>query len=133
MDRMTAADHCRTQAFPSTMDEAGIATPSYTEALVDPGSVFRDPDEVVGHPCFTREEKRTILLSWARDELVFEQVANRTLPELKSRSRIDLVIEALCKFDASAAAEYGTAVAAIKAQHRRWAGRPGLPFRARRA
>jgi hypothetical protein len=133
MDRMTAADLRKAQDFPSTIDEAGIATPSYTEALVAPGSVFRDPAQVVGHPCFTREEKRTILLSWARDELVLEQVANRTLPELKPRSRIDPVIEALCKFDASAAAEYGTAVAAIRAQYRRWAGRHSAPFKARRA
>ncbi len=133
MDRMTAADLRKTQDFPSTIDEDGTATPSYTEALVDPGSVFQDPAQVVGHPCFTREEKRTILLSWARDELVLEQVANRTLPELKPRSRIDPVIEALCKFDASAAAEYGTTVAAIRAQYRRWAGRDSAPFKARRA
>jgi hypothetical protein len=133
MNRMTAADLHRVQAFTSTMSEAGVVTPSYTEALVDPGSVFRNPEEVVGHPCFTREEKRTILLSWARDELVLEQVANRTMPELKPRSRIDLVIAALCKFDTSAAAEYGTAIAAIRAQHRRWTNRRGAFFKGKRA
>jgi hypothetical protein len=130
---MTAADLSRMQALKPTMNEAGVAPPSYTEALVDPGSVFRNPEEVAGHPCFTREEKRTILLSWVRDELVLEQVANRTLPELKPRSRIDPVIAALRTFDASAAAEYGTAVAAIRAQHRRRADRRGAFFRAKRA
>ncbi len=137
MNRATAADNhadpCVARAFTPTMDEPGTMTSSYTEALVDPGGVFQDPADVIGHPCFTREEKRTILLSWARDELVLEQVANRTLPELKPRSRIDPVIEALCKFDASAAAEYGTTVAAIRAQYRRWAGRDSAPFKARRA
>ena len=137
MNRATAADNhadpCVARAFTPTMDEAGTMTSSYTEALVDPGGVFQDPADVIGHPCFTREEKRTILLSWARDELVLEQVANRTMPELKPRSRIDLVIAALCKFDTSAAAEYGTAIAAIRAQHRRWTNRRGAFFKGKRA
>jgi len=93
-----------------------ITMPSYVEALIDPGSVFRNPAEVEEHPWFNREEKRTVLLSWARDELVLEQVANRTLPELKPRSRIDAVIEALAQFDPHAAGEYRGAVRSIRAQ-----------------
>src|ERR687894_2121398 len=96
---------------------SGAAEPSFVEALIDPVNVFGDPHEVVEHPWFTHEEKRTILLSWARDELLLEQVANKTLPELKPRSRIDAVIEALARFDAPAAGEYLSAVAAIRASH----------------
>jgi hypothetical protein len=93
-----------------------VTTSTYVEALVDPGGVFRDPAEIAEHPWFTREEKRTILLSWARDELVLEQVANRSLPELKPKSRIDRVVEALAQFDRNAAAEYRAAVRSIRAQ-----------------
>lgn len=92
-----------------------VSRPSLTEALVDPGGTFSDPGEVVGYPWFTREEKRTILLSWARDELLLEQVASRTLPELRPKSRIDAVIEALSQCDPMAAAEYRRAAASIRA------------------
>ena len=91
-------------------------TPSYVEALVDPGGVFRPPNEVAEHPWFIREEKRTVLLSWVRDELVPEQMANQSLPELKPRSQIDAVIETLDRFDPDAAGEYRSAVAAIRAR-----------------
>ena len=93
--------------------------PSFVEALVDPVNVFGDPVEVVDHPWFTDEEKRTILLSWARDELVVEQVASKLTPELQPKSRIDAVVEALAQFDAPAAGEYLSAVAAIRARHLR--------------
>jgi len=93
--------------------------PSFVEALVDPVNVFADPVEVVEHPWFTPDEKRTILLSWARDELVLEQVARRAAPELAPQSRIDAVIEGLSQFDAPAAGEYLSAAAAIRARHQR--------------
>lgn len=92
------------------------AMPSFTEALVDPGGVFRHPGEVARHPGFSHEEKRTVLLSWARDELVLEHVADRALPELKPRSRIDAVIAALADFDPSAADEYRAVTASIRAK-----------------
>jgi hypothetical protein len=92
---------------------------SFVEALVDPVNVFANPAEVVEHPWFTPEEKRTILLSWARDELVLEQVAKRVAPELQPQSRIDAVNEALSLFDAPAAGEYLSAAAAIRARHLR--------------
>jgi len=109
----------REQAFAAAVGPSCPTTPSYTEALVDPGGVFRTPAEVAEHPWFSHEEKRTVLLSWARDELVLEQVANRSLPELKPRSRIDAVIAALSRFDRGAAAEYRAAVRSIRAQHPR--------------
>jgi hypothetical protein len=98
---------------------SGAAEPSFVEALIDPVNVFGDPHEVVEHPWFTDEEKRTILLSWARDELVVEQVAKKVTPELLPKSRIDAVLEALSQFDPSAAGEYLSAVAAIRASHLR--------------
>ena len=92
------------------------SAPSFIEALVDPVNVFDHPREVVEHPGFTHEEKRTVLLSWARDELVAEQVTSRLAPELGIRSRIDAVVEALATFDAAAAAEYTSAVALIRSR-----------------
>lgn len=119
MKQQTAIDSCtgtcQTPTAMPAMAPAGMAL-SHTEALVDPGGVFRNPADVVGHPWFTREEKRTVLLSWARDELVLEHMAKRSLPELKPRSRIDAVIEALSQFDLNAAAEYRAAVGAIRAR-----------------
>ena len=95
----------------------GVSEPSFVEALVSPASVFRDSEEVGHHPWFTHEEKRTILLSWVRDELVLEQLASKALPELRPKSRIDAVIKALAQFDSRAAGEYCSAAASIRAHH----------------
>ena len=46
----------------------------------------RHRQRVVDHPWFSDQEKRTILPSWVRDELVKEQVARKALPE-SSRTR----------------------------------------------
>jgi len=110
-NHMTASSAC--------IASSGRSEPSFVEALVDPANVFGDPTEVVEHPWFTPEEKRTILLSWARDELVLEQVTKRIASDLRPHSRIDAVIEALAEFDAPAAGEYLSAVAAIRARHLR--------------
>jgi len=99
---------------PVSLGSAGVSEPSFVEALIDPVSVFRDPSEVVDHPWFTDEEKKAILMSWARDELVVEQVASKVMPELKPRSRIDAVIAALSRFDAPAAAEYLSAATCLR-------------------
>ena len=93
--------------------------PSFVEALVDPVNVFDHAREVVEHPGFTHEEKRTILLSWARDELVAEQVTSRLAPELGIRSRIDAMVDALATFDGAAAAEYTSAVTVIRSRRRK--------------
>jgi len=98
---------------------------SFVEALIDPVNIFASPHEVVDHPWFSDEEKRTILLSWARDELVIEQVAGRVMPELQVKSRIDAVIEALSLFDPPAAGEYLSAVQAIRGNRKR--ARRALP------
>ena len=102
--------------IPGPVEAAGASEPSFVEALIDPAAVFRDPHDVAEQPWFTDQEKRTVLLSWARDELVLEQVAFRALPELRPRSRVDAVIEALGGFDPGAAGEYPSAVARIRAE-----------------
>ena len=102
-----------------SFDSAGVSEPSFVEALINPAGVFRDPAEVVEHPWFTDEEKRAILISWARDELVLEQVASKVMPELEPRSRIDAVIEALSQFDAPAAGEYLSAATCIRGAPKR--------------
>jgi hypothetical protein len=109
-----ATQHTLERPVACLRDESQSA-PSFVEALVDPVTVFDHPREVVEHPGFTQEEKRTILLSWARDELMAEQVTSRLGPELGIRSRVDAVVEALATFD-SAAAEYTSAVALIRSR-----------------
>src|SRR4051812_45570182 len=74
---------------------SGVSEPSFVEALVDPTSVFRHPQEVAHHPWFTDQEKRAVLLSWARDELTAEQLASKMAPELELTSCIDAVVEVL--------------------------------------
>jgi hypothetical protein len=109
-----ATQHTLERPVACLRDESQSA-PSFVEALVDPVTVFDHPREVVEHPGLTQEEKRTILLSWARDELMAEQVTSRLGPELGIRSRVDAVVEALATFD-SAAAEYTSAVALIRSR-----------------
>jgi len=104
------------QHTPADVQDDARSEPSFVEALIDPVNLFDHPRQVAEHPLFTREEKRTILLSWARDELAAEQVASRLAPELRTGSRIDAVLDALAAFDQGAAAEYISAIASIRAQ-----------------
>ena len=97
----------------------GVSEPSFVEALVNPTSVFRHPQEVAHHPWFTDQEKRAVLLSWARDELTAEQLASKTGPELELTSRIDAVVEVLAHYDPLAASEYRSALATIRRQPRK--------------
>ncbi len=105
----------------------GVSEPSFVDALVDPVNIFASPQEVVDHPWFSDEEKRTILLSWARDELVIEQVAGKVMPDLQVKSRIDAVIEALALFDPSAAGEYLSVIQAIRGNKNQKRVRRTLP------
>jgi len=59
--------------------------------------VFGRPEYVINHPSLSHQEKRIILLSWVRDELVNEQLAAEALPELKPHSRIDAVLDGLSR------------------------------------
>jgi hypothetical protein len=83
-------------------------------ALIDPGEVFARPGEVLDDPALTDSEKRAVLVSWARDELVIEQVVTRVMRELGVRSRIDAVVDALAALDPSVADTYATAARAMR-------------------
>ena len=93
---------------------SGVSEPSFVEALVNPTSVFRHPQEVVHHPWFTDQEKRMVLLSWVRDELVAEQLACKAAPELELVARADAVIEAIAHYDPRAADEYRSAATTLR-------------------
>ena len=101
---------------------SGVSEPSFVEALVNPTSVFRHPQEVAHHPWFTDQEKRAVLLSWARDELTAEQLASKTGPELELTSCIDAVVEVLAHYDPLTASEYRSALATIRRGPRPAAG-----------
>lgn len=95
-------------------DLRSFSASSLADAVANPGRVFDHPVTVVAHPGLSHEEKRTILISWARDELVLEQVANEALAELEPQSRIDAVIEALESIDPQAAAAYRAVVTSLR-------------------
>ncbi|WP_150117403.1 hypothetical protein [Microvirga vignae] len=108
-------DHIQHNTHSPSATSSCFSIPSLADALADPRSAFQHPAEVVTHPLLSRREKRTILISWARDEIMLERVANGILPELKPKSQIDAVIAALRRIDPQAAAEYRSAVASIRA------------------
>ena len=97
-------------------DARGVSEVSFVDALAHPACVFRHPEEVVHHPWFTDQEKRMVLLSWVRDELVAEQLACKVAPELELIARTDAVIEALAYYDPRAADEYRSAAATLRRQ-----------------
>ena len=113
----------RTDTLTSTLspgaETSGVSEPSFVEALVNPTSVFRHPQEVAHHPWFTNQEKRAVLLSWARDELIAEQLASKAAPELELTSSIDAVVEVLAYYDSLAASEYRSALATIRPRPKR--------------
>ena len=100
-------------ANPDT-DAKGASEASFVDALAHPACVFRHPQEIVHHPWFTDQEKRMVLLSWVRDELVAEQRACKAAPELELVARTDAVIEALAHYDPRAADEYRSAAATLR-------------------
>ena len=95
-------------------DARGVSEVSFVDALAHPACVFRHPEEVVHHPWFTDQEKRLVLLSWVRDELVAEQLACKGARELELVARTDAVIEALAHYDPKAADEYRSAAATLR-------------------
>jgi len=113
-------DETRTNTLISTAnpgaDASGVSEASFVEALAHPACVFRHPEEVAHHPWFTDQEKRMVLLSWVRDELVAEQLACKVAPELELMARTDAVIEALAHYDPGAADEYRSAAATLRQQ-----------------
>lgn len=103
---------------PPLPDAAGPAAWSLAEALAAPALVFGEPGAVLAHPGFDAEEKRIVLLSWARDALALEELAETGLPEARTASRAEAAIEALALFDPAAAAEMRAALAALRPKRR---------------
>jgi len=118
--RGTAMEKTRTNPQTATLDPGpdarGASEVSFVEALAHPACVFRHPEEIVYHPWFTEQEKRMVLLSWVRDELVAEQLVCKAAPELELIARTDAVIEALAHYDPRAADEYRSAATALRRQ-----------------
>lgn len=111
-------DHIRHNTHSLPSNSSCSSMPSLADALADPRSAFQHPAQVVTHPLLSEQEKRAIMISWARDELMLERVANGVLPELKPKSQIDGVIAALRRVDPQAAAKYRAAVASIRTRWR---------------
>jgi hypothetical protein len=113
-------DETRTTTLISPIDPStearGVSEVSFVEALAHPACVFHHPQEVLHHPWFTDQEKRMVLLSWVRDELVADQLVCKAAPELEVVARTDAVIEALAHYDPRAADEYRSAVATLRRQ-----------------
>ncbi|WP_445502749.1 hypothetical protein [Microvirga sp. G4-2] len=108
-------DHIQHNTHSLPNNSSCLSMPALADALADPRSAFQHPAQVVTHPLLSGQEKRAILISWARDEIMLERVANGVLPELKPKSQIDGVIAALSRVDPQAAAEYRAAIASIRA------------------
>ena len=113
-------DETRTNTLISSVnsgaDVSAVSEGSFVEALAHPACVFRHPEEVAHHPWFTDQEKRAVLLSWVRDELVAEQLACKAAPELVLVARTDAVVEALAHYDAGSADEYRSAAMTLRRQ-----------------
>ncbi|NNM71498.1 hypothetical protein [Enterovirga aerilata] len=108
-----------TGVVPSPARPAGFAggrrpRPPLAEALAHPAEFYASPREVACDPDLWPDEKRALLLSWARDALAIEQLAKGGLPaEIAAESRADAVIDAL------AAGEYRAALETIRGERRR--------------
>src|SRR6476659_2603835 len=70
------------------------------QALLQPGTVFEHPKDVVAHPDLTLAEKRAILASWASDASAIASCPALRAPEgLEAPVSIDALLEALCELD----------------------------------
>lgn len=98
----------QTQDASAPLPGAMVGRP-FVDALLDPRTAFASPDVIADHPWLSREEKRLILWSWARDVLrdAHEGVAK---PDPSAA-----VLSALTRFDPAAADEFEGAFAAVAA------------------
>jgi hypothetical protein len=67
-------------------------------ALLDPGSVFRSPDEVLRHPALVASRKREILRRWLWDARLLEAATSDRMPEGEP-SRLEEIVRALLALD----------------------------------
>jgi uncharacterized protein YjiS (DUF1127 family) len=84
-------------------DRPHLVTPNFDDALVDPSRVFHGPREVAEHPLLTEREKREVLQRWLWDARLIETAVAEGMPDGGEPSRLDEVLDALARLDASAA------------------------------
>ncbi|MGA9089709.1 MAG: hypothetical protein WB420_11435 [Bradyrhizobium sp.] len=88
-------------------------------AILNPGSVFDHPRDVLADETLSRAEKRAILASWASDAAaVTSNPALRTLPGAKTPVSIDEILEALSSLDHSPRTPPGGKPARLKSVYR---------------
>ena len=69
-------------------------------ALLNPGTPFDHPKDVLSHPSLTTSEKRAILASWASDTSAIASCpALRAPAGLRTPVTIDEILDALCELD----------------------------------
>jgi hypothetical protein len=69
-------------------------------ALLNPGTIFDHPREVLAHPSLSVSEKRAILASWASDASSIAACPALRAPAcLKAPVTIDEILEALSELD----------------------------------
>lgn len=79
----------------------------FVDALLDPRTAFASPDVVANHAWLSREEKRLIFWSWARDLL--REARDGTA----QTAACEAVLGALARFDPAAADEFEGAFATL--------------------
>ncbi len=82
------------------------------DALVDPSRVFPGPHEIAAHPLLTEREKREELQRWLWDARLIETAVAEGMPDRGEPSRLDEVLDALARLDASAARRQAAAESA---------------------
>ncbi len=74
------------------------------DALLHPARAFAHPDDVVGNPDLTLNEKRAILASWASDACALEAMPTwRLQPHGRKPVEFDDIMQALQELDRQAA------------------------------
>ena len=84
-------------------DRPHLVTPNFDDARVDPSRVFHSPREVAEHPLLTKREKREVLRSRLWDARLIEMAVAGGMPDRGEPSRLDEVLDALVRLDASVA------------------------------
>lgn len=98
-----------------TIQSHGVSPPTgiaivgrpFVDALLDSRTAFASPDVVANHAWLSREEKRLILWSWARD--VLRDARGGTV----QTAAYEAVLGALARFDPAAADEFEGAFATL--------------------
>ena len=84
----------------------------FDQAVGDPGSVFRDPEEVLSSPELTKEQKIRILRSWEYDAAELEVAQEEGMPG-ESNGSLERVLLALSQLTHGA----GTTLVSSSKQH----------------